>query len=149
MREELKRLEEEILLDYYEQNHNPMIEVLTEYSPIWAKYIDRKSRIYEGEAIEDGFVFMKLYFNCKIENDSIVEIYKGGTLPSNHLFNTISGDIEMRLMKINEGLISKVQVCKFEFTPKVAVYDENNCLPNISTDKEIRGLMICYRLIKA
>lgn len=149
MREELKRLEEEILLDYYEQNNNPMIEVLTDYSHIWAKYIDKQSRLYEGEAIEDGFNFMKLYFNCKIENDSIAEIYKDGTLSPNHLFNTIGRDIEMRLISRNEGLISKVQVCKFEFTPRVAVYDENNCLPNISTDKEIRGLMICYRLIKS
>lgn len=144
MTEELKHLEEEILLDYYEQNNNPMIEVLTDYSHIYAKYLDRKTRLYEGEAIEDGFNFAKLYFNCKIENGLVAEIYKNGILSPNQLLNAITGDIEKRLISRNIDLISKVQVCRFEFTHRIYdIYD-----PNLSTDKEIRGLMICYRLIR-
>lgn len=149
MTEELKRLETYILLDFYEKNDNPQIEVLTDYKIVWARYLDRKTFLWEGEALEDGFHAMKLYFNCKIENESIVEIYKNDTLSHDYLFDTINKDVETYLIKRNIDLISKVQVCKFEFTHKIGVYNENNFLPNIPTDKEIRGLMIYYRLIKA
>lgn len=119
MREEyLKRLEREILLDFYEKNDNSRIEVLTDYERVYARYIDRKTYLWEGEAIDDGFVDMKttIYLNETLQEFERMNLKEDEIISFNELHIILNSDFQ-KLIDMNKerGIDIKITVCGFEF----------------------------------
>lgn len=134
MREELERLEKKILLDFYEKNDNPQIEVLTDYERIWAKYFDRKTLLSEGEAIDDKFNYMKtnVYFEEKTQTFD----WCGEDVHFNMMYHFLSKDFQSLIDRNKEiGIDVKITVGSFKFSQYDCHYRhrEGQLLTNIFT----------------
>jgi len=122
MESELKRLEKNILLDFYEKNDNPHIEVLADYDRVWARHLNRKTFLWEGEAIDDGFVDMKTSINFELETQ-IFE-FNGENIPFNMIHHFLEKDFQ-RLIDRNKdfGIYVKITIGDFRFFQHDSYYN--------------------------
>jgi len=122
MSEYLEKLEKKILTDFYERNDSPQIEVLLDYKRVWARYLDRKTFLWEGEAIDDGFNHMKTFVYLRDEEglkefgsrDEIITYYE--------LHKILGEDLQRQIERNKEiGIDVKVIVCNFYFCPSLSL----------------------------
>ena len=142
MKEEyLKKLERDILLDFYEKNDNPQIEVLTDYERVYARYIDRKTYLWEGEAIDDGFVDMKtsVYFNETLQEFEKLNLIKDEIISFYQVYSVLNENFQ-RLISMNkeQGINVKITVCAFNFCSHTVFNTKDNHF--------FRNLMTTYKL---
>jgi hypothetical protein len=122
MSEYLEKLEKKILADFYERNDSPQIEVLLDYKRVWARYLDRKTFLWEGETIDDGFNDMKTFVYLRDEEglkefgsrDEIITYYE--------LHKILGEDLQRQIERNKEiGIDVKVIVCNFYFCPSLSL----------------------------
>ena len=118
MGEYLEKLEIKILTNFYEKNDNPQIEVLTNYQRVWARYLDRKTFLWEGEIVDDGFHDMKTFVYFEDEEGLREFGSKDKKITYNDLHKVLSEDFQ-RLINRNKqnGIDVKIIVCGFHFNP--------------------------------
>ena len=123
MKEEyLKRLERDILLDFYEKNDNPQIEVLTNYKRVWARYLDRKTFLWEGEAIDDKFNDMKTFAYLKDEEGLVEFGSRDKMITYDELHKVLGEDLQRQVERNKEiGIDVKVIVCDFYFCSSLSL----------------------------
>jgi hypothetical protein len=137
MIEELERLERDILLDFYEKNDNSQIEVLLDYKRVWARYLDRKTFLWEGEAIDDNFNDMKTHIYFRINTNSFE--WNGGDISFIVMHHFLEKDFQ-RLIDINKlnGIDVKITIGAFKFCEQECYFKDK---------KELyRNLMTTYKL---
>lgn len=124
MKEEyLKKLERDILLDFYEKNDNPQIEVLTDYERVYAKYIDRKTYLWEGEAIDDGFVDMKTSIYFKKSTQSFE--WKGENIQFFVIDHFLKKDFQRLIDRNKEiGIDVKITIGSLNFCEQECYFDD-------------------------
>lgn len=148
-------LEKKILQNFYNQNNNPKIEVILDYERVYGKYLDRKTVLYEGEHITDGFVDKKtsLYFDevnlyserirAFTQNEFEIEI--DASLISSFLEKDFQKIIDMNL---KNGIDVKIVVGDF-FFGTVSFYRMHNM--QISNTDSIeyllaKSLLVTYKV---
>ena len=140
MIEELERLERDILSDFYEKNDNPQIEVLLDYKRVWAKHLDRKTFLWEGESIDDGFNDMKTFVYLRDEKglkefgsrDEMITYYE--------LHKILGEDLQRQIERNKEiGIDVKVIVCNFYFCPSLSL-GTTYCYRSLLTTYKIERL---------
>jgi len=140
MIEELERLERDILLDFYEKNDNSQIEVLLDYKRVWARYLDRKTFLWEGEAIDDGFNDMKTLAYIRDEEGLKEFGSRDETITYCELHKILGGDLQRQIERNKElGIDVKVIVCNFYFAPSLSL-GNTYCYRSLLTTYKIERL---------
>jgi hypothetical protein len=137
MSEHLNRLGRDILSDFYESNDNPQIEVLTDYNRVWARYLDRKTFLWEGEAIDDGFNDMKTFVYLRDEEGLKEFGSRDKVITYDELHKILGEDLQRQIERNKEiGIDVKVIVCNFYFCPSLS----------LGTTYRYRSLLTTYKM---
>ena len=137
-------LEKKILQDFYNQNNNPKIEVILDYERVYGSFIDKKTFLFEGEHITDGFIDMKTticFDEKKLDKNQIraFHIIQDVEIDKSKIFYFLENDFQKIIDRNSEnGCDVKIIVGAFHFG--IGMYYK------LHTDVMTRNLLTTYKV---